>query len=387
MSDLGDRYAATWEQIPYAGPVWAARNQLTAAEYQHEFDTLGRQGYRLRQVSVCHASGAERFSGLWELAGGPAWQSFHGLSAAGFQAKFDELGRQGYRVTYLTGNQGTYAGVWEQKGGPAMQVRHGLTSDQYQNTFGQLTAEGYRPTLVNGFNVGADDRYTCIFQKVDGQRFVGRHRLAARDLVTENFRLSSLGFAITHISGYSVGGEERYAVIWEETSRAAPEPAWARTVGTWTMSYGMTSDQYRQRNDALVAQGLRLRSVSTYRFAVSSGPPDTGGTPGGGTPGGGSPPPVTANVEQAGTGSDSVLNVRIFGGGFVPNEQVTITESYPGFSNETVTTTAGTVMANGLGGYELRNHAVIRSHFGNVTHTFVATGVSGRRSNPAGILA
>jgi Bacterial tandem repeat domain 1 len=48
---------------------------------------------------------------------------------------------------------------------PAWQARHGLTSEQYQATFDQLVAEGYRLELVGGYSVAGQDRFAAIWTK------------------------------------------------------------------------------------------------------------------------------------------------------------------------------------------------------------------------------
>jgi len=47
----------------------------------------------------------------------------------------------------------------------AAAVRHGLTSAQYQATFDQLVAQGYRLELVNGYSVAGQDRFAAIWTK------------------------------------------------------------------------------------------------------------------------------------------------------------------------------------------------------------------------------
>jgi len=48
---------------------------------------------------------------------------------------------------------------------PAWQARHGLTSAQYQATFDQLVGEGYRLELFNGYSVAGQDRFAAIWTK------------------------------------------------------------------------------------------------------------------------------------------------------------------------------------------------------------------------------
>jgi hypothetical protein len=40
-------------------------------------------------------------------------------------------------------------------------ARHGLTAADYQATFNQLTAEGHYPVLVNGYAASAGPRFVC----------------------------------------------------------------------------------------------------------------------------------------------------------------------------------------------------------------------------------
>jgi hypothetical protein len=55
------------------------------------------------------------------------------------------------------------------------------------------------------------------------------------------------------VSGYNVGGQDRYAAIWRRTAAPPSPPA-----------IGLTSEQYQQTFDQLVAQGFRLTNVSGY---------------------------------------------------------------------------------------------------------------------------
>jgi hypothetical protein len=67
---------------------------------------------------------------------------------------------------YSDVGQDLYAAIFRQiPGVPAWQARHGLTSAQYQATFDQLVGEGYRLELVNGYSVAGQDRFAAIWTK------------------------------------------------------------------------------------------------------------------------------------------------------------------------------------------------------------------------------
>jgi urease beta subunit len=111
--------------------------------------------------------------------------------------------------------------------------------------------QGYRLTLVSGYSVGGEDRYAAIWEQVSGPAWVARHGMTSAGYQREFDRLVGQGYRLTLVSGYSVGGEDRYAAIWEQVSGPA-----------WVARHGMTSAGYQQEFDRLVAQGYRLRLVS-----------------------------------------------------------------------------------------------------------------------------
>src|SRR5262245_42469786 len=81
--------------------AWAARHNLTPAEFQTTFNDLFKQGYRLKQMSG-YVSNGERYAGLWVKEAGPEWQARNGLSGADFQKDFDDFFKQGYRLTWVS---------------------------------------------------------------------------------------------------------------------------------------------------------------------------------------------------------------------------------------------------------------------------------------------
>src|SRR5205085_8508553 len=94
MMALHDLYAAIWDKS--SGGAWQARHRMSAADYQHTFDTLTQQGYRLRMVSCYAPDGQDLYAALWEHAGGGAWQARHRMSATDHRHTFDQMVAQGF---------------------------------------------------------------------------------------------------------------------------------------------------------------------------------------------------------------------------------------------------------------------------------------------------
>lgn len=235
---------------------WVARHGMTAAQYQSEFNSYTRQGYRLIDVSGYEVGGQARYAALWASMSGPAWAARHGMTASQYQTEFNTLTSQGYRPVlvdgFTVGGQALFAAVFEKSSGVAWAARHGLTSAQYQMEFNTYVAQGYRPVSVSGYSVGAQDYYAAIWDKSSGPAWVARHGLTAAQYQSEFDRLAALGYQPVDVSGYAVNGRDRYAAIWNQSNT----PFVAR--------HGLTAAQYQAEFTKYLNQGYRLHTVDGY---------------------------------------------------------------------------------------------------------------------------
>lgn len=255
MSRFNTRFAALFE--PGGEEAWQARHGIDAATYQATFDALVAQGFRLVSVNGYSEGMGSRFNAVWVQRAGPAWQARHGLTADEYQATFDALVAQGFRLTCVSGyaekGEARYAAIWEQRDGPAWQARHGLSRAAYQATFDDLTAQGFVPILTNGYRVNVDVLFATLWEKRDGIGFVGRHGLTASEYQAAFDAQAAAGMRLAWISGYSDTGIARYAAIWHSD---APGP--------WAARHGFDAPGYQHEFDTLVAQGFRPLQVSGY---------------------------------------------------------------------------------------------------------------------------
>jgi CubicO group peptidase (beta-lactamase class C family) len=218
-------YVCVWMLLLGAGIAhaqdWAARHGLTAARYQADFNNFSHRGYRLKSVSGYTVYGQVRYAALWEKAPGPAWAARHGLTAAQYQQAFTSFAKQGYRLTYINGysvgNQAHYAAIWEKRSGPAWTARHGLTPSAYQQAVSSYAKKGYRLQHVSGYNVGGKVYFAAIWDKSPGA-WVARHGLTAAQYQQAFRTFARQGYRLKVVSGYRQGGQDRYAAIWEKSS-------------------------------------------------------------------------------------------------------------------------------------------------------------------------
>jgi hypothetical protein len=211
-------YAALWVKTA-APPAWQARHGLTAADYQTVFNQLTAQGYHPVLVNGYATAGGPRFTCIFQQGATGPWVARHGLTAAQYQAAFNQFTGEGYALDwvsgYYDGSQDLYAAIWSQHSVPAWQARHGLTSAQYQDFFNTVTPQGYKPVVVSGYSDGAQDRYAAIFRQIAGApAWQARHGLTAAQYQSTFDQLVSEGYRLELVSGYSVAGQDRFAAIW-----------------------------------------------------------------------------------------------------------------------------------------------------------------------------
>jgi hypothetical protein len=255
LSRFTTRFAALFEQND--GTPFQARHGIDGDTYQATFDDLVAQGFRL--TSVCgYSEGREaRFNAVWQQREGPPFQGRHNLTSDEYQATFDDLAAQGFRLTdvsgYAIGGEARYAAIWEQRAGPDLQARHGLNRVQYQQTFDQLTGQGFVLRQVCGYRVNVDVLFAAIWEREEGVAFQARHGLTSGVYQKTFDELVAAGHRLSWVSGYSDTGIARYAGIW----RLEP-------FGEWRAFHGLDAAGYQARFDELAAAGFRPVQVSGY---------------------------------------------------------------------------------------------------------------------------
>lgn len=250
-----DLYVASWEQA--GGSAWVARHGLSSAGYQSAFDENIRQGYRLTCVSgYTNGSGQERYAAIWDKSSGGQWVARHGMTSAGYQQEFNTHVGNGYRLKlvngYAVGGQDRYAAIWEKLDGPAWVARHGMTSSGYQQEFNTHVGAGHRLRWVSTYVVGGQDRYAAIWDKSAGPSWTARHGQSESGFRATCQQLAAQGYDLICAGAAFVDGADRYAGLWELKRL------------TSTAHHGMTSGTYQSKFEDLVAAGNRLRFVTGY---------------------------------------------------------------------------------------------------------------------------
>lgn len=261
-------YAGLW--IKATGPAWAARHGLSSSGYQAAFNDFRSKGYRLVYVNGYAVNNQPRFAAIWEKTTGPAWEARHNLSSTQYQQTFNSLGQAGYRLRHVSGysinGQAYYAAIWDKSSGPAWAARHGLTAADYQAAFNSLGSQGYRLKEVSGYRVGSTDRYAAIWEKTGGPLGAARHGIPGNFFQGVFDNLYYQGYYPTYINGFTAGSSEKFNAIWENTTWSSRDLDFIRNkVEAYRQAYNAPGVSIAlTRNGRLVyAAGFGLADQST----------------------------------------------------------------------------------------------------------------------------
>jgi hypothetical protein len=265
------KYAAIWEKK--GGPEWAARHGLSSADYQKAFDDFTKQGFRLVHVSGYNAGGSAHFAAIFEKSGGPAWVARHNMSAADYQKAFDDFAKQGYRLKevsgYNVGGQDNYAAIWEKIGGPTWYSRNGIPDAWYQNVYDNFYYQGNQPVYISAFSSGAAGKLNVIW---DNPNFSGADLQAISQKIQAYMstnQVPGLALAITkdgrlvYAAGFGYAIQEHYFHGDHETGgEGKPAPyrqrLWSRKPAGRAISHSRGQQEDRA-DQGEASAGTRLR--------------------------------------------------------------------------------------------------------------------------------
>ncbi|HYF26764.1 MAG TPA: serine hydrolase [Baekduia sp.] len=280
-----ESYAAIWEKRQ--GPAWQARHGLSAAQYQTTFNTLTRQGYRPVVVNGNSVNGRAKFAAIFEKSN-VRFVARHGLTSSAYQAQFNSLTRRGYRLTHVSGytenGAARYAAVFEQRGGPAWRAVHGQTSQQYQATFNRLAAQGFRVTKVSGTTVAGTPRYAAIFEAGGTTPWTARHGIDAAEYQATVTDQQRQGFRPLQVHAFAGPGGPRFSTVWENRAFSGADLQHIDTTVTNAMKgAGVTGLSFaiahkgrlvfaKSYGQADAAKGTPMRTTHRMRIASLSKP-------------------------------------------------------------------------------------------------------------------
>jgi CubicO group peptidase (beta-lactamase class C family) len=263
-----------------SGYAWVANHGLDGDAYQGEFESLAGQGYRLIKLCGYSVYGQDYYASIWDMSPGPAWVGMHRVPGADYQAQFDSLTAQGYRPVDISGYEKDgsdyYTAIFEQSSA-SWSASHGVAGADYQGVFDSNVAAGMRPLRVSGFTVGGADYFASIWVGDDGTPWAAGHGMDNATYQSEFDRWTGEGLRLVDISGYEFNGTDYYAAIFDGSPKSY-----------WISHHNLSADAYQAAFNENGASGYVLTHVAGYgvggeaRFAAiwASDTDPTGGTVG-----------------------------------------------------------------------------------------------------------
>jgi serine/threonine protein kinase len=253
-----DVAAAPSTTLSPALPQWQARYGLTLAQYQVSYNELVLQGYRPKCISAYFGAGSEHYTVLWVRDTGPEWQARYDLTSSEYRRNFDDLVRQGYRLTWVNGYESDgivkYAAIWEKRRDPPWEARFGLTDDQLRRAVTTFTQRGYRPIHISGYESGGVPTYAAIWEKRNGPLWTARWGLSGPQSSETWDLLTHQGYRMVDLSVYGSTDSVRHAEIWQESN------------GGWYVWSGMTAPSLQAKLDDLERRGFHPKELTGYNL-------------------------------------------------------------------------------------------------------------------------
>lgn len=255
FSRFTTKFAAIFEVDD--GTAWESHHGVDGATYQTLFTTLGERGLAI--ASVCgYSEGRDaRFAAVWHADDGTRREGRHNLTAGEYQAEFDHLVAEGFRMTCISGyainGEARYAAIFEQSPGPDWQARHGLSGSAFQAEFDKLASQGYVLVQSCGYRVNVDRQFAGLWQRLPIDSWEAHTGLTDSQYSALFAQLSGAGKRLTSLSGYSDTGIARYASIWQPNDGRQ-----------WQARHGLNAAAYQAAFDDLRARGFRPRQVCGY---------------------------------------------------------------------------------------------------------------------------
>jgi polyglycine hydrolase-like protein len=248
-----------------AFPAWEAHNGMSSAEYQAKFDQMAAQGFKLVEVDGYTVNGNILFAAIWINNGGSAWTARHNLDGAAYQQAFNDFTSQGYRLRWISsyadpGGGPLYAAIFDKDTSTPWEARHGMTPADFQVRFDQLAAQGYRLSCVSVSSVGFSTlNVSGIWEKSGGGAWEAHSQMSAAEYQQKFDALSAQGLRPRMVKGYNYLGTPHFAAIWV-----------AAGGGAWEAHHNMTAGQFQATFDQMAVNGFWLSDVTGYQ--IGNGP-------------------------------------------------------------------------------------------------------------------
>ncbi|HVR37139.1 MAG TPA: hypothetical protein VMS21_14950, partial [Methylomirabilota bacterium] len=249
--------------LPASAVPWASRHDMTAAEYQTEFNkwTGDPYNYRLLSVSGYEKGGAARYAAVWGQEPGPGWITHPGMTQAQFENVSAGYAADGFFPVFLSafsiGNQIYYNAIWEQSPGADVVTETGLPHHDYVAMNSVHTSQGYELVHLWTCSAGGVDYYSGIWRKGDPAGYAVRTRLTSAQYQQEFENLGAQGYQLITVSAAVVNGQSLFTGVWKTPGHG----------DAWVSHHDLTEMNYQAQTWNWQYQGYRPVFASAFNPA------------------------------------------------------------------------------------------------------------------------
>ncbi|HYT60876.1 MAG TPA: serine hydrolase [Haliangiales bacterium] len=200
---------------------WVSRHDLTAADYQTEFNTWTGSPYNYRLLSVCgyEQSGQARYAAIWAQQSGPGWITHPGMTKAQFDSLSATYAGQNYFPVFISGfgvgGQPYYNAIWEFLPGEDVVTEAGLSYSSYVAENSNRARQGYKLVFLWTFNAGSTEYFAAIWRKGVAENYTVRVRRTSNEYQQDFNDLSGQGYQLVCVSVANITGAARYSSVWK----------------------------------------------------------------------------------------------------------------------------------------------------------------------------
>ncbi len=210
---------------PENGTPWVERHNLTAKQYQLEFNYWLSRGYRPLQVESYLSGNAVRYAVIFINKKGPAWQAYHGVPANIHQQRFNKLTAQGYRPVNISvvsvNGKAQFTALYEKQNVGSFVALAAIPLSQFQKHFDENRGAGRQLAYLNAWQRGNTVYFSAIWTEKPQRPYLTRHKLLRSQFENTRKDYVKKGFRTQFITGYSVNNSARFAAHW---MKPAPKP-------------------------------------------------------------------------------------------------------------------------------------------------------------------
>lgn len=169
-----DRYGSIWlDSEGKTIPAWVTRHALTKAGFQTELDKWAGQGYCIHGLSGYAVGTEPRYTALWrECPSGTAANATvlkYGMTPGQYQTQVNTMTALGYRVSFVNGyavdNLAFYDSIFTLGSGTDWLMMYGLNSVNFQAKLEEMGTKGFKVTLLSGYTLNNNDVYAAIWDR------------------------------------------------------------------------------------------------------------------------------------------------------------------------------------------------------------------------------